>query len=262
MSLVDVFFTPSLFITLAVCLILISLLGLYFIQKINQQNHKINTMVDLVATLGEQMNVLRSAYLPNNISAGGAALDTSNTPISQNPGQTQMGLADTHTVSMIHVSDNEDNDDSEIEYDEEDEEESDDEEEESDDEEEESDEEEEESDEEEDNDEEVSDQEVEDVEELELPELSTDDIDETLIVKKANIESVEVEEIPDLEPDEVIQEDKEDEVSETVVKSLDVVLDYKKASLTKLREIVQSKGLVTDASKMKKSDILKVLEGQ
>ena len=67
MSLVDVFFTPSLFITLAVCLILISLLGLYFIQKINQQNHKINTMVDLVATLGEQMNVLRSAYLPNNL---------------------------------------------------------------------------------------------------------------------------------------------------------------------------------------------------
>ena len=255
MSLVDVFFTPSLFITLAVCLILISLLGLYFIQKINQQNHKINTMVDLVATLGEQMNVLRSAYLPNNISAGGAALDTSNTPISQNLEQAQMGVADTHTVSMIHVSDNEDNDDSEIEYDEEDEEESDDEEEESD-------EEEDSDDEEEDNDEEVSDQEVEDVEELELPDLSTDDIDETLIVKKANIESVEVEEIPDLEPDEVIQEDEEEEVPETVVKSLDVVLDYKKASLTKLRDIVQSKGLVTDASKMKKSDILKVLEGQ
>ena len=107
-----------------------------------------------------------------------------------------------------------------------------------------------------------SDDEVEDVEEMEeLPELSTDDIDEALIVKKANIESVEVEEIPDLEPDEVIQEDEE-EVSETVVKSLDVVLDYKKASLIKLREIVQSKGLVTDASKMKKSDILKVLEGQ
>ena len=258
MSLVDVFFTPSLFITLAVCLILISLLGLYFIQKINQQNHKINTMVDLVATLGEQMNVLRSAYLPNNLSAGGAALDTSNTPISQNSGQGQMGVADTHTVSMIHVSDNEDNEDSEVEYDEEDEEESDEEEEESDEEEEEGDEEEEESDEEEVD----SDDEVEDVEEMEeLPELSTDDIDEALIVKKANIESVEVEEIPDLEPDEVIQEDEE-EVSETVVKSLDVVLDYKKASLIKLREIVQSKGLVTDASKMKKSDILKVLEGQ
>ena len=70
-----------------------------------------------------------------------------------------------------------------------------------------------------------------------------------------------LETFPDLEPDEVIQEDEE-EVSETVVKSLDVVLDYKKASLIKLREIVQSKGLVTDASKMKKSDILKVLEGQ
>ena len=260
MSLVDVFFTPSLFITLAVCLILISLLGLYFIQKINQQNHKINTMVDLVATLGEQMNVLRSAYLPNNISAGGAALDTSNTPISQNLGQAQMGVADTHTVSMIHVSDNEDNDDSEVEYDEEDEEDSDDEEEESDDEEEESDDEEEESDNEEEGEEEEENSEEEE-EELELPELSIDDVEETLMVKKAEIETVEVEKIPALEPDEIIEEDDE-QVTETVVKSLDVVLDYKKASLTKLRDIVQSKGLVTDASKMKKSDILKVLEGQ
>ena len=59
MGIVDVFFTPSILITLAVCLILISVLGLYFIQKINQQNHKINTMVDLVSTLSEQMGVMR-----------------------------------------------------------------------------------------------------------------------------------------------------------------------------------------------------------
>lgn len=261
MSLVDVFFTPSLFITLAVCLILISLLGLYFIQKINQQNHKINTMVDLVATLGEQMNVLRSAYLPNNISAGGAALDSSNTPISQNPDQAQMDMADTHTINMIHVSDNEENDDSDIEYDEDDEDDSNDEED-SDEEEGDSDEEEEDSDDEEEDEEEEEDSDDEVKEETsELPELSADDIEETLMVKKAQIESVEVEEIPPLEPDEILEEDEEEE-TEPVVKSLDVVLDYKKASLTKLRDIVQSKGLVTDASKMKKSDILKVLEGQ
>ena len=51
-------------------------------------------------------------------------------------------------------------------------------------------------------------------------------------------------------------------LTETSIKSLDVVLDYKKASLSKLREIVQSKGLVSDASKMKKNDILKVLDSQ
>ena len=84
MALVDVFFTPSILITLAVCLILISVLGLYFIQKINQQNHKINTMVDLVATLSEQMNVLRSMTpLSNNVAVGGSSLSTDNTPITK-----------------------------------------------------------------------------------------------------------------------------------------------------------------------------------
>lgn len=266
MSLVDVFFTPSLFITLAVCLILISLLGLYFIQKINQQNHKINTMVDLVATLGEQMNTLRAVHLPNNLSAGGSSLDTSNTPISQNQSQHEIDRSDTHTVNMIHVSDNEENEDSEVEYDEDNED--DDEEDDSNDEEEDSDDEEEDSDDEEEDDEEIdSDDEIEDVEEivqdkskdLELPELTTDDIDETLMIKKASIETIEVEQIPELEPDVILEQDDE---SETGVKSLDIVLDYKKASLSKLRDIVQSKGLVTDASKMKKSDILKVLESQ
>ena len=47
----------------------------------------------------------------------------------------------------------------------------------------------------------------------------------------------------------------------TTAKALGV-LDYKKASLTKLREIVQSKGIVDDASKMKKADILKLLESE
>ena len=207
------------------------------------------------------MNVLRSAYLPNNISAGGAALDSSNTPMTQNPGQSQMEMVDTHTINMIHVSDNEENDDSDIEYDEDDEDDSNDEED-SDEEEGDSDEEEEDSDDEEEDEEEEEDSDDEVKEETsELPELSADDIEETLMVKKAQIESVEVEEIPPLEPDEILEEDEEEE-TEPVVKSLDVVLDYKKASLTKLRDIVQSKGLVTDASKMKKSDILKVLEGQ
>ena len=61
MALADVFFTPSILITLAICLILISALGLFFIQKLNQQNHKINTMFDLVNTLAQEMNYLKSS---------------------------------------------------------------------------------------------------------------------------------------------------------------------------------------------------------
>ena len=35
--------------------------------------------------------------------------------------------------------------------------------------------------------------------------------------------------------------------------------EYKKLSLNKLRDVVVSKGLVSDASKLKKNDILKLL---
>ena len=44
------------------------------------------------------------------------------------------------------------------------------------------------------------------------------------------------------------------------VKNLNVVFDYKKASLGKLREIVEQKGLSSDTSKLKKQELLKMLE--
>jgi hypothetical protein len=37
-------------------------------------------------------------------------------------------------------------------------------------------------------------------------------------------------------------------------------LDYKKLSLNKLRSVVSEKGIVTDASKLKKHELLKLLE--
>ena len=37
-------------------------------------------------------------------------------------------------------------------------------------------------------------------------------------------------------------------------------LEYKKMSLNKLREVVVSKGVVSDASKLKKNEILKILD--
>ena len=40
------------------------------------------------------------------------------------------------------------------------------------------------------------------------------------------------------------------------------VIDYKKLSITKLRTIVTEKGIVNNASKLKKEDILKLLESE
>ena len=65
--------------------------------------------------------------------------------------------------------------------------------------------------------------------------------------------------LPNLIPDD-IESIEGDELEVENVKNLDIVLDYKKASLSKLREIVTNKGIVNDASKMKKTELLKLLE--
>ena len=116
MALADVFFTPSILITLAICLILISALGLFFIQKLNQQNHKINTMFDLVNTLAQEMNFLKSEL----VSRGDPTSQESfpQTPEEEealkqmqydvNASLQQAGMAEadmgTHSVNMIDIS--------------------------------------------------------------------------------------------------------------------------------------------------------------
>ena len=53
MSLSDIF-TPSVVISLAISLLLIGLFGLYVSNKMNEQNHKLNSMFDLVSTLANE----------------------------------------------------------------------------------------------------------------------------------------------------------------------------------------------------------------
>jgi hypothetical protein len=53
--------------------------------------------------------------------------------------------------------------------------------------------------------------------------------------------------------------DEDDDVSDVNIKNIEV-LDYKKLSLNKLRSVVTEKGIVTDASKLKKHELLKLLE--
>ena len=53
--------------------------------------------------------------------------------------------------------------------------------------------------------------------------------------------------------------DNIDDISIDLNVSMQNKVDYKKVSLNKLRDIVTKKGLVVDASKLKKNDILKML---
>ena len=62
MPLSDIFTTPFL-ICLGISILLIGLLGMYFTQKTAEQNHKISSMFELVSTMAQELNFIRSNLL-------------------------------------------------------------------------------------------------------------------------------------------------------------------------------------------------------
>jgi hypothetical protein len=251
MSLSDIF-TPSVVISLAISLLLIGLLGLYVSNKLNEQNHKLNTMFDLVSTLANELQMVRSQQPVGSMGApsiGGGRMyekpDVANT---------------SHLVNMIDVSDDSDSSDDEesdgdSDGDGDDENDGDDEEGSDDD-----------SDGDDGDDEEGSDGESDGDDEGE-----NDAHSDNAIVVSESLDDALFEELANLD-DIVFEETKVDRVktpeatttpaqtNTSGVKNLNVVFDYKKASLGKLREIVEQKGLSTDTSKLKKQELLKMLE--
>ena len=86
MALSDIFST-SFFLTIGIVLILIGVAGMYFSQLILQQNQKISGMVDLISTMAQEMDFIRSriqfgGVVPNNNNNNNNNIHT----ISMNPG--------------------------------------------------------------------------------------------------------------------------------------------------------------------------------
>ena len=255
MSLSDIF-TPSVVISLAISLLLIGLLGLYVNNKMNEQNHKLNTMFDLVSTLANELQMVRS-QVPlgmGSVSMGGGG-GGAGVRVYEKP-----EVANTnHLVNMIDVSDDSDSggDESDGETDEG-------------------------AESGDDSDNDGSDGEGEGEEESDGAsnaddEESDGDSDEgehdarsdKAIVVSESLDDALFEELANLD-DIVLGQSNVERVKtpETTttpaatsnVKNLNVVFDYKKASLGKLREIVEQKGLSSDTSKLKKQELLKMLE--
>lgn len=255
MSLSDIF-TPSVVISLAISVLLIGLFGLYVNNKLNEQNHKLNTMFDLVSTLANELQMVRSQPLGAPSMGGGGER------VYERP-----EVANTnHLVNMIDVSDNSDSsgDESDGDTDEGAESGSDD----------------------DDNNEDQGDGDDSgsDGDDEESDGDSDDDGNEEndarsdkAIVVSESLDDALFEELANL--DEIVFEEtdvervKTPETTTTThpsstqkntntnnVKNLNVVFDYKKASLSKLREIVEQKGLSSDTSKLKKQELLKMLE--
>jgi hypothetical protein len=255
-SLADLF-NPTFLMFLGILVLVVALMVVYFESKMRDQNHKIASMLSLVSTLAEDMNGVKMGL--NQLAAtrmGGSFPQKFEQPL-ENP-----RVPYKQESKLIEVSDGEDDDDDEeddddidideeIDTDEEDEEENDD-----------------------DDDDEESNHDVVKVLKMNI---NNDDDFESLS-EDNNLElDDELSEVQSLSSKSSKLSDKLEETihGKTLQEPLNISdlktisinleephqdsLDYKKLSLPKLRSIVSEKGLVSDASKLKKNELLKLL---
>ena len=260
MPISDIFNSPFL-ICLGICLLLLGLLGMYFTQKLSEQNHKITSMFEIVSTMAEEMNVIRSNVMIPQFRPKFNAVPSFGGQNSQ--------LNSKPPLLPVSDDDEEDDEDEEDEEDEEDDE----------------DEDEDEEDDEDDDEDDDSDN------ELKIKSINFDNLEASTFNLGDEIENLEETQILEDDDDDNDDDDNDDDENEdddeenedtdeekelhfeqdetTDLKTINIpiltepknfeVIDYKKLSLQKLKSLVTEKGFVTDASKMKKNDLLKLL---
>lgn len=256
-------FSTSFLFSISIIVILIGCIFAYVSYRMAEQDHKLNSMLGLVSTMAEESQFFRSKL---NMLQQQLTVPTNNIKYQSD----MMGAG-----NLIHVSDDEDEDE------EEDDEESGDEDEESED----GDEESEDGSGDEESEDESGDEEsgddTDDEENNHVINLSTEDIElnkEIEDLSLREIKTVHLEEPIDFniaeinltneEPNEnVVTEDNMLFLKNVSINDLGELEDinkpdYKKMSLNKLREAIVNKGLVEDASKLKKNEILKLLEDE
>ena len=252
-SLADLF-NPTFLMFLGILVLVVAVMVVYFESKMRDQNHKIASMLSLVSTLAEDMNGVKMGL--NQLAAtrmGGSfpqnfeqPLEKSRVPFNQE-------------TKLIEVSDGEDDDDDD--YDDDIDEEID-----------------------TDEDDDESNHDVVKVFKIDMNSqnqyedslsgnnLELDDLDEEL--DELDDELSEVQSLSS-KSSKLSNKLEETVYGETLQEPLNISdlktisinledphpdsLDYKKLSLPKLRSIVSEKGLATDASKLKKNELLKLL---
>jgi len=282
MALADIFNFSSLII-LGILLLVVSLLVLYFENKMREQNHKIASMLSLVSSLAEEVNGVKFG-INHLVMRGGANLEEQNfIPNFDN------NFDNENNTKLVIVSDDEDDED-EVTIDEE-ELESDTSGSEVDDDDSEEDE--------DDNDDESN---LEDIKVLKLNignQINTSELN-SVSSEEENLELDEMDILEDLEEGDIeslddvqslcsskstvvansplnntptnqtvlesVLEPEQLDISSSDLKTININLDepvesvdYKKFSLQKLKSVVVEKGLVSDASKLKKNELLKLL---
>lgn len=245
----DLLSTSFLF-SIAIIIILIGGIFAYVSYRMSEQDHKISSMLGLISTMAGELQFFRSKLSETQVQEEEEEDDEKNhEKIILDPNNLIAGQI------LISVSDDEEEED-----DEEDEEDDDDDDDDEDDEEDEAD----------------ADADEDDIEELCIDEEPFDkseegDLEQSIlnledITEETNIKSIHLEEPIDLNfinhenetMDELLTNDLKS-ISITDLEEPNKKQEYKKMSINKLREFVVEKGVITDASKLKKQDILKLL---
>ena len=229
------FFTIPYIAFLGFILLLISGVYIFLVKRMANQNYQFCSIVGVVTSLADELNRLKEFI---------------STTLIQKPN----GLAKEIQLTkndLIQVSDDDDEDDEDDEDENEEDEDSDDEEEKDSDEEEEY---------EEDNKYELSNEiasnlEIDTPDEIKYIQI-TPTIKEEELIKVSEKEEIKLETITDEQA--TTEESTAEEIKD--ISESDEVIDYKKLPLNKLRSLIVEKGLVEDASKLKKPVLLQMLE--
>jgi len=252
-SFIDLF-NPSFLMFLGILVLVVAVVVVYFESKIRNQNHKIASMLSLVSTLAEDINGVKMGLNHLAITRFGGpifnSLEKENNPFVLKENN-----------DLIQVSDDEDEDEEDLEEDDDE-------------------------DEDDENDLEEEEDDLEEEEDDELIEEETsieNEVNDDIKVLKLNISNIDLnekkenidinEQLEDLEnlnnnDNEFKFFDKNDLDGETYENNFDFktvnvnledLTDYKKLSLNKLKNIVTEKGLTSDASKLNKNKLLKLL---
>jgi hypothetical protein len=254
-------FSSSFLFSIAIIVILIGGIFAYVSYRMTEQDHKLTSMVNVVSLLVQDLQFVKSKL--NNKSTN----DDNNDNDDNNNNANIKYSSDIMGGDLISVSDCEDEDEEE----EEDDDQEDDQNQEEDDDQ---------------NDEEDQDEDL-DIGDIDIGEETNDTI-KLLNLSLVNNDPMEDHEINILDETEYHNDnndnndinttktihldfaeetDEKQELNDDIIKSIGAEIDiedlnktdYKKMSLNKLRELVVSKGIVNDASKLKKHDILKLL---
>ena len=280
-SLADLF-NPTFLMFLGILVLVVALLVVYFESKFREQNHKISSMLSLVSSLAEELNGTKMVIQHLSMSGGAQPQNfyQENTFSNLHDLEENIAQQNTNNTKLIQVSDDE-NSDSESETSDNNSE--------SDDSIENLDDDDNENIVKENDDESVnSDNSVieigehndikilklnitkqnddESVNSEEEQNLDFDDLDDLENLSESS-ESVSIKDDLQLEEVTEVNETKDDNIKSMDLKSINITLeetkheslDYKKMGLPKLRSVVTEKGLISDASKLKKNELLKLL---